>query len=221
VGVTGREDAVRVVIVDDHAVFAQALASVLADQDGMTAVGTAYSVADGIALIEEVAPDVAVVDYRLRDGRGSDLVRTLHGSARDVRVVILTAAEDEAAFLDALDAGCAGYVTKDRPLEEVVAAVTAAASGDVAVAPALLARTLSRLGREIPRARLTVREREVLELVAEGLSNKAIAAALSLRLNTVRNHVQNILTKLDAHSKLEAVAIATREGLIRSAPYGG
>ena len=119
-------------------------------------------------------------------------------------MVILTAAEDEAAFLDALEAGCAGYVTKDRPLEEVVAAVNAAANGELAVSPAMLARTLPRLHRESEaRGSLTPREREVLELVAQGLSNKAIASELSLRLNTVRNHVQNVLNKLGAHSKLE------------------
>jgi DNA-binding NarL/FixJ family response regulator len=207
---------IRVVIVDDHAVFAQSLASALADVAGLDTIGTAFSVADGRTLIEEVRPDVAVVDYRLRDGRGSDLVRALHKTVPEVRVVILTAAEDDAAFLDALEAGCAGYVTKDRPLEEVVGAVTAAAAGDLAVSTSLLARTLPNVHRDgTTRARLTPREREVLELVAEGVPNKTIAARLSVRLNTVRNHVQNVLNKLGAHSKLEAVAIATRAGLIR------
>jgi DNA-binding NarL/FixJ family response regulator len=217
----GADEALSVVIVDDHAVFAQSLATALEEIDGVDPVGTAYSVADGLALIEELMPDVAVVDYRLRDGRGSDIVRALHDSAPAVRVVILTAAEDDAAFLDALEAGCAGYVTKDRPLEEVVAAVTAAAAGELAVAPAMLARALSQLPRDADRSgRLTPREREILELVAQGMSNKAIAAELSLRLNTVRNHVQNVLTKLDAHSKLEAVAIATREGILPDARGG-
>jgi two-component system nitrate/nitrite response regulator NarL len=163
-----------------------------------------------------------VVDYRLPDGRGSDLVRSLHESAPEVRVVILTAAEDDGAFLDALEAGCAGYVTKDRPLEAVVDAVTAAAAGDLAVSTSLLARTLPRVHREPgTAARLTAREREVLELVAEGVPNKTIATRLSVRLNTVRNHVQNVITKLGAHSKLEAVAIATRAGLIRDVRGSG
>ena len=205
----------RVVIVDDHAVFAQSLSAALGAVDGLQSVGIAFSLEEARPLITESRPDVAVVDYRLPDGRGSDLIKELRDSNSDVRVVILTASADEVAFLDALDAGCAGYVTKDRPLDDVVDSVQAAASGELAVSPTLLGRVLPNLRRdEAARSKLTTREREILELVADGVANKAIAAQLSLRLNTVRNHVQNVLTKLGAHSKLEAVAIATRTGLI-------
>jgi len=207
---------VRVVIVDDHAVFAQALAAALDAVDGLTTVGLAYSLAEALPLVEQASPDVAVVDYRLPDGRGSQLITKLRDHGSDVRVVILTASADEVAFLDALDAGCAGYVTKDRPLVDVVDSVRAAAGGELAVSPTLLGRVLPQLRRDqAARSTLTAREREILELVADGVPNKAIASQLSLRLNTVRNHVQNVLTKLGAHSKLEAVAIATRSGLIR------
>jgi DNA-binding NarL/FixJ family response regulator len=213
----GRVQAVRVVIVDDHAVFAEALSAALDAVDDLTTVGTAYSLAEAFALVEETNPDVAVVDYRLPDGRGSELITKLRDQGSDVRVVILTASADEVAFLDALDAGCAGYVTKDRPLVDVVDSVRAAAGGELAVSPTLLGRVLPQLRRdEAARSTLTAREREILELVADGVPNKTIAVQLSLRLNTVRNHVQNVLTKLGAHSKLEAVAIATRSGLIRS-----
>ncbi len=214
-------DDLRVIVVDDHAVFAQALAEALNSAPGLASAGATFSIASGIALAESVRPDVVVVDYRLPDGLGSDLIRTLRERLEGVRVVVLTAAADEAAFLDALEAGCAGYVTKDRPLEDVVAAVEAAAAVELAVSPALLGRVLPRLRGDAPRgSQLTAREREILELVAEGHANKTIATKLGLRLNTVRNHVQNILTKLDAHSKLEAVAIATRQGMISGVQSG-
>jgi DNA-binding NarL/FixJ family response regulator len=210
-------EGVRVVIVDDHAVFAQALESALQAIPGIVGAGVAYSLAAGLDLVARAQPDVAVVDYRLPDGTGSDLIRGSRTAAADLRVVVLTASADEAAFLDSLEAGCAGYVTKDRPLEEVVSAVEAAAAGELAVSPSMLGRVLPRLHREaIEGSPLTAREREILALVAEGHANKTIATKLGLRLNTVRNHVQRVLTKLGAHSKLEAVAVATRQGLLRS-----
>jgi DNA-binding NarL/FixJ family response regulator len=210
----------RVVIVDDHAVFAEALSAALELVDGVRTVGVAMTISEGAGLIAAVRPDVAVVDYTLPDGSGSELVRRLGAAGVAVPVVILTGVNDEAAFRDALEAGCAGYITKDRPLDELVSAVRAAAAGDMAVSPALLGRVLPQLRRsDRGHARLlTPREEEILALVAEGLSNKAIAAELGLRLHTVRNHVQNVLTKLGAHSKLEAVALATRSGLL--APPG-
>ncbi len=206
----------RVAIVDDHAVFAEALNTALQHVPDVRTVGIATTVASGIALIDAARPDVAVVDYTLPDGFGSELIQQLAGRGSPTRVVVLTGVTDEGAFRDALEAGCAGYVTKDRPLDELVAAVRAAAAGDMAVSPALLGRVLPQLrgadGRSI--TRLTPREQEVLQLVADGLANKAIALELGLRLHTVRNHVQNILTKLGAHSKLEAVATATRAGML-------
>lgn len=206
---------VRVAIVDDHAVFAQALARALEQVSGVETSGVAYTLADGGRLIDAAAPDVAVVDYRLPDGRGTDLVRAAARRDPPVPVVILTASADEAAFLDALDAGCAGYVTKDRSLEEVVDVLLAAAAGELAVPRAMLERVLPRLRRDDSRRfDLTDRELQVLSLVAQGRPNKTIAADLGLRLNTVRNHVQKVLNKLGAHSKLEAVAIATRSGLL-------
>jgi DNA-binding NarL/FixJ family response regulator len=206
----------RVAIVDDHAVFAEALQAALELVPGVRTVGVATTVAGGVALVDAVRPDVAVVDYTLPDGFGSELIQQLEGLGAATRVVILTGVTDEVAFRDALEAGCAGYVTKDRPLDELVAALRAAAAGEMAVSPALLGRVLPQLHRRdgASPVRLTPREQEVLQLVADGLSNKAIALELGLRLHTVRNHVQNILTKLDAHSKLEAVALATRAGML-------
>jgi DNA-binding NarL/FixJ family response regulator len=116
----------------------------------------------------------------------------------------------------ATEAGCAGFVLKTSPLDELVAAVRTAAAGEMLVSTALLARLLSRLRheRDAPDSVLTAREREILQLIAEGLTNAAISARLFISVNTVRNHVQNVLAKLGVHSKLEALSVAIRDGLI-------
>ncbi|MBV8445795.1 MAG: response regulator transcription factor, partial [Candidatus Dormibacteraeota bacterium] len=128
----------------------------------------------------------------------------------------LTATGDDAVLREAIDAGCSGYLTKDHTIDELVVAVRAAHRGDALISPPLLSRLLTRLGdRSRPGSDLTARETEVLRLLAQGLSNQAISAALGIRLATVRNHVQSVIEKLQAHSKLEAVATALRMGIIR------
>jgi DNA-binding NarL/FixJ family response regulator len=131
-------------------------------------------------------------------------------------VVMLTGAEDDRVLLGAIDAGCSGFLTKDRAASEVARAVRAAASGEALISPAQLARLLPRLSskRTEVGTDLTRRELELLIHLARGSSNKTIAAELHLSLNTVRNYVQSVLTKLGAHSKLEAVSTAVREGII-------
>lgn len=157
------------------------------------------------------------MDYRLPDRDG---VRTTHLIKEDrpeTKVGMITSVDDEAVLVQALDAGCSGFVPKNRPMNELVDAVRAAHAGEALVSPDMLARLLPRLRRSYRGlgAELTAREVEVLHLLAEGLTNQAIAQRLTISLNTVRNHVQSILTKLRAHSKLEAVATAVREGIIR------
>jgi DNA-binding NarL/FixJ family response regulator len=131
-------------------------------------------------------------------------------------VVILTAVEDEAVLAAAIEAGCAGFLTKTASVEELVGAVRQAAAGEAVISPALLVRLLPRLHRrEQPtRFELTPRELDVLKLLAGGMSNAAIADDLNLSVNTVRNHVANLLMKLGVHSKLEALSVAVREGLV-------
>jgi DNA-binding NarL/FixJ family response regulator len=182
----------------------------------MTVVGHAATAADGVALLEGTAPDVALVDLHLPDGRGTDLARTIRSRWPDVRVLMLTGSGENDALVEAIDAGCVGFVTKDRAVVELTAAIRAAAVGEAYVAAAVLTGLLDHIQR---RSRgvghdLTGREREVLQLLARGLPTTEIASQLYVSLHTVRNHVQNILNKLSAHSKLEAVAIATREGLL-------
>ena len=212
------EDVVTVMIVDDHATFAGALRHALASEPGIDVVAVATDSASARGLASRHRPAVALVDYRIGDDDGVELVRSLHALLPGTRLVMLTAATDESTALRALEAGCAGYVLKTSPLESVVDAVRSAARGDAVVPPALLARLLPRL-REHDRSHvapgaLTERERDVLRLLSRGVPNAAVATELTISVNTVRNHVQSILTKLGAHSKLEAAAKARDSGLV-------
>jgi DNA-binding NarL/FixJ family response regulator len=207
---------VRVLIVDDHQMFAESIAHILTDEDAIEVIGIAANAADGIRLAHSANPDVVVLDLNLPDGDGIDVARRIRQTDPTTRVLILTGAGDERTVVDAVDAGCSGLVTKDRALRELVDAVRVTAAGDAYIGPAMLAALLPRLG-STPRAigsDLTTREREVLDLMGEGLSNQAIADRMILSVHTIRNHVQNLLSKLHAHSKLEAVVVATRAALL-------
>jgi DNA-binding NarL/FixJ family response regulator len=206
---------IRVLVVDDHEVFASSLAHVLGEQPDLDVVA---AVADADAALAHVANcDVVLCDYRLVETDGVALTRQLLERAPSIQVVMLTASTDDAVLVAALEAGCAGFVVKSQPLAEVLAAVRSAVSGEPVISSRMLGRLLPRLARTPGSGpELTQREREVLDLMGEGGTNQAIADALFLSRDTVRNHVANILRKLGAHSKLEAVAIAHKRGLLRS-----
>lgn len=207
---------VRVLIVDDHEVLAASLALVLDGQPDITTVGVAGTLAKARALIVSATPDVVLLDHRLPDGDGVAAIRELRSLRPSVEIVVLTASAADHVLAAAIDAGAAGFVSKTRGLAEVTAAVRAAAAGEAVISPELLVRLLPRLqrGQQAARTDLTEREREVLGLLAEGLSNAAIAESLTVSVHTVRNHIANLSAKLGAHSKLEALAIAVREGLL-------
>lgn len=210
-------DPIHVLIVDDHEVFATSLARALSDEadfvvhDPVADEAGARAVLDGADHV-----DVVLSDVRLAESSGVDLARAVTAEFPHVAVVMLTASQDEAVMAAALDAGCAGFVTKTEPLATVVSAVRAAAAGESVVTPALLARLLRRVsGRdEGDSAQLTRRELEVLALVVEGGTNQQIADQLFVSRDTVRNHVASILSKLGVHSKLQAAAEAQRRGLV-------
>lgn len=208
---------VRVLIVDDHEMFSGSVRLALSQEQGLEVVGTAGNLAAARAAVAALRPDVVLLDHRLPDGRGVDAISELKKLNPQSNVVVLTAAADDSVLVAATEAGCAGLLLKTSPLEELVSAVRVAASGEMLVSPALLGRLLGRLHRERDAAEstLTAREREILEFVALGMTNSAIADRLTISVNTVRNHVQNILAKLGAHSKLEALSIAVRDGIVR------
>ncbi|MEM9036243.1 MAG: response regulator transcription factor [Actinomycetota bacterium] len=212
------DHAISVMIIDDHAVFAESLAAALNRQSDIEVVATSSGDDKVLDVTAEHQPDVILLDYRLPGQDGLRLASDLKTAAPETKLVVLTAIVDERVALDAVEAGCVGFITKDRGLEDVVRSIRSVHDGEVMVSPDMLALILPRLrdGDSEAAPQLTRREHEVLELVAEGCSNQAIADRLTLSLHTVRNHVQNILRKLDAHSKLEAVAIATRQGILAS-----
>ena len=206
----------RVLIVDDHEVLSASLALVLDDQPGLKVVGSAGTLAQARRLLATTAPDVVLLDHRLPDGDGVSAIRELRTIRPSVEIVVLTASAADHVLVAAIEAGAAGFVSKTRGLQEVTSAVRAAAAGEAVISPELLARLLPRLhrGGTTPRGELTEREREVLSLLADGLPNAAIAATLSVSVHTVRNHIANLSAKLGAHSKLEALSIAVRDGLL-------
>jgi len=208
---------IRVLVVDDQEMFAESVARLLANEADIDVVGVAATMADAVRQSRSTLPDVAIVDFHLPDGDGAAAAIAIRAVSPATRILIITGYTDEQALIASIDAGCSGFVTKDKAVRELVDAVHVAHAGEAYITPQMLARILPRLGQTQPRlgSDITPRELSVLDLMAEGLSNQAIGERLFLSVHTIRNHVQNILYKLDAHSKLEAVAIATREGLLR------
>lgn len=215
---------IRVLVVDDHEIFVQSLVRLLGAQPSIKVIGAARTVAEAQKAAIAYGPDVILMDFELPDGDGVTATERIRILVPTAKVVMLTGRADHDAFARAIAAGCAGLVTKTEPPETLVDAIQAAHEGDSLTGITELPQLLGRL---TPTRRwlgpdLGPRELDVLRLVAAGLPNKAIAQRLHISLNTVRNHVQSVLYKLGAHSRLEAVAIAVREGVIeregRAAP---
>jgi DNA-binding NarL/FixJ family response regulator len=207
---------VTMVIIDDHLMFAESLSRLLSEDEQITVLGAAASASEGLDLVDQLDPDVVLVDFQLPDRTGVEVATEVKARSPRTMVVMLTASTDDRVLLAAIDAGCSGFLTKDRAASEVAEAVRAAAAGEALISPAQLARLLPKLSRthRAVGADLTDRERELLQHLAHGQTNKVIAAELHLSVNTIRNYVQSVLTKLNAHSKLEAVSTAVREGII-------
>lgn len=198
--------------------FAEALAGALAAIPDIAVVGSACTVAEARRLVRDRAPDVVLMDHRLPDGTGTRAAQQICAQRASTRVVIVTATDDDVLLLEAMEAGCSGYVVKTRGLDELVNATRAAAAGAAVIPPALMRGLVTRLNAATGSAPfgLTTREIEVLRLLVQGVSNRGIGDRLGITVNTARNHVQRIIRKCDAHSKLEAVSTALREGVIPS-----
>jgi DNA-binding NarL/FixJ family response regulator len=212
-----RSRRIRVLLVEDQQMFLQGLERALGDVDDIEVVGTAATVEDAVNAAKSLSPDVVLMDFFLPDGDGALATEKIKAERPEAKVVMLTAYEDEEVLVASIEARCSGFVTKSKALGDAVAAVRAAAAGEAIVSQDLLIRLLPKLRRDGrgTRLELTARESEVLDMLARGYSTKAMADQLYLSVNTVRNHTQALLNKLNAHSKLEAVATAVREGLIR------
>jgi DNA-binding NarL/FixJ family response regulator len=203
-----------VLLVDDHQIFGELLGEALT-ANGMEIVGICGALADALDAVAATLPDVVVLDHNLPAGSGAGGVAALKRRAPRTRVLMLTASEQRSVLQEAMDAGCDGFVTKRHSVATVIAAVEAVLRGETPISPDVAGGLIGRRSLSVG-GDLTRREADILQLIGAGLSNHDIAEELRISVNTVRNHVQRVLTKLDAHSKLEAVAIAARNGLLRS-----
>lgn len=213
---TSEDTRIRVVVIDDHLFVADALAETLEGLAGFVISGTAGSLARGLTLVEEARPDVVVMDVRLPDGDGAAGTGEVLARSPETRVLVLSAQTGIDVIARAVHNGASGFLAKTTPLAELVDAIRAVHGGSVLFDPPVLrdvARYLSQRGSRLGDD-LTERELEVLQLLAQGMTTADIATRLFLSHHTVRNHVRHILQKLDAHSQLEAVAVAAREGLV-------
>ena len=213
---------IRVMIVEDHQVLADGLELALGRSPDVEVVGSAGTVTDAVELAYQQQPDVILMDFHLPDGTGAEAATRIRAELPRVAVVVLSADTGDEAMLAAIQAGASGYLVKSEAVAKVVAAVRKAAEGEMLIPAAtlagLLARQHQRAHQQAERQRLlgqlTPREVEILKLMAEGLDNYDIADKLVIGYTTVRGHVQNVLEKLGAHSKLEAVARAGEYGLL-------
>jgi DNA-binding NarL/FixJ family response regulator len=200
-------------VVDDHEMVAEALFHALADEPDIEVVGRAGSTGAALAIATLARPDVVVVDWRLPDASGADLTVQLLRQFPGTSVVALGALDELEERSGAIEAGASAFVWKGQRVDALVDAIRAASS-TFSVRPGSTAPTARTVG-----SGLTTREREVLGLLAQGLSTDEMVERLVLSPHTVRNHIRSVLAKLGAHSRLEAVAIAARAGVIRLAPH--
>jgi DNA-binding NarL/FixJ family response regulator len=213
------DETIRVVVIDDHRMFTEAIELLLAGEPGIVVAGTAHSAGDGMELCLRTAPDVVLVDFDLPDLDGASAVRWLSAKVPTARYLAMTALPLDQVRTKIQAAGARGVVPKSRTVEELVAAIRAVSAQPSVAEVAAGLRIMSPRGDGPARSTgesptLTGREMEVLEAIALGFGTARIARALAISPLTVRTHLKSILRKLDAHSKVEAVAAAYRLGLI-------
>ncbi len=202
-----------VLLIDDHELIRQGLAGAFAQDDRFEVVGQAGSVADGLAQVARLAPDVVVTDVRLPDGSGLDVVRTLRKEDKRIGLVVLTMYAGDEQLFAAMDAGASAFVGKDAPTSTVVSAAKQASVAPLTFTCTGLAEAMMRRMRSgVPR--LTDRERQVLDLLAEGHGVSQIAARLYLSESTAKSHIGRIYDKLGAANRAQALVTAMRMGLI-------
>ena len=209
-------------VVDDHELFRRGLTMLLGVESGIEVVGEASDGAEGTELAVSSAPDVVLLDVRMPKQSGIEACVAIKAASPSTKIVMLTVSDEEADLYEAVKNGASGYLLKDSSIEEVAQGIRVVAEGQSLISPSMAAKLLeefksiSRAGTksEVVLPRLTDRELEVLNLVARGQNNREIARDLYISENTVKNHVRNILEKLQLHSRMEAVMYAVREKLL-------
>ncbi len=202
-----------VFLVDDHEVVRRGVADLVNDEDDLTVIGQASSVAEALARVPALKPDVVVLDIRLPDGNGVELCRELKSRLPDLNCLMLTSFTDEQAMMDAILAGAGGYVIKDIKGMDLLSAVRTVGAGrsllDNRAAAALMRRLRDSVQQPGPLAGLTDQERTVLDLVGEGLTNRQIAERMFLAEKTVKNYVSRLLAKLGMERRTQVAVLAT------------
>ena len=219
-----RRDPIRVLVVDDHALFRRGLEMVLIQESDIEVIGEAADGEAAVARAAELLPDVVLLDVRMPKGSGIEACAAIKDVAPSARIIMLTISDEEADLYEAIKAGATGYLLKEISIDEVAAAVRSVYDGQSLISPsmasklltefALMAKRTNERNNQVPAPRLTERELEVLKLVARGMNNRDIARELFISENTVKNHIRNILEKLQLHSRMEAVVYAVREKLL-------
>jgi DNA-binding NarL/FixJ family response regulator len=206
---------VRVLVVDDHTTFAELLTGALDRESDLVTVGSARTVDEAISQYKALKPDVIVMDYHLAGGDGLDAAARIMSMDRNTRIVMLTGDPTQDALERAAEIGICAFLPKDGSLATVLDSLRHARTGSMVVDPSLLSQLVTRRAATPPASvPLTLRELSVLRLMADGNDVRTNARILGISESTCRGHVKAILAKLDAHSQLEAVAIATRRGFL-------
>jgi DNA-binding NarL/FixJ family response regulator len=209
---------ISVLVVDDHALFADALQARLAREPDLRPVSVAYNARHAIDQVTATRPAIVILDVVLNDSTGLDLLEEMRAMSPESKVVMLTAMESVDEVVAALSQGARAWLPKTTDIGHLVRVIRGVHRGEAWLAPELLGRVLTELTTRVvmqpnPLAGLTVREREVLQCMVDGMSRADIAARLRVSGNTVRTHTQNLMAKLGVHSTLESVALALRSGL--------
>jgi DNA-binding NarL/FixJ family response regulator len=206
---------IRVLIVEDHQIVADGLSALLNDQKDMSVVGKVASVAESAAAAAELMPDVVLLDFRLNDGTGADAAAAIRRVAPHSKHIFLTREDSDVARFAALESGASGFIHKSRAAGEVVDAIRTVATGGTLITPSAIATLLNRRRQtDGQRESLTAREKEVLRLMAEGVSSRDIATRLGISYATVRTHIRSLGAKLGVHSKVQAIVKARELALI-------
>jgi DNA-binding NarL/FixJ family response regulator len=214
-------DELRVLIVDDHDLFRSGLRNLL-EQEGVNVVGEAPSGQVALRLVGDLAPDVVIMDLNMPGLNGVETTRQLAGIAPLTRVVVLTISADDDDVMNAVMAGACGYLLKDSSVPDLITGIRAAAQGESLISPQIAAKVLQRLRAQSTsedaaatiRAELSDREIEVLKLIANGKDNAQIARELFISPKTVKNHISNILMKLQIDNRIQAAVYAVRSGIV-------
>ena len=210
---------IGVLVVDDHPLFRDGVVAALLTAADVDVVGEAGDVAGALAAAAELSPDLVLMDLQLPDGSGVDATRALREAQPSVRVLVMTMSDDDEAVVAAMRAGARGYVVKGTGRDDVLHAVRTVAGGGAVFSPGVADRlgglfaSLAAVPGKVAFPSLTAREQEVLDLVARGYENRRIARELHLSDKTVRNHVSNVLTKLEVEDRAEAARRARNAGL--------